>query len=288
MWKLYLMLFVSAILCSAESLPELGFHAPGSVMLPNEKKIVTLTPAGETFHWTILDWKGKALTNGTARGEFSLPETLLPGYYSLEISSAGKILRKNFGILPSAAISGSPEMPYCIDFASAIGTVSRYDPNDLRRSLEFFADLCAKAGIRFVRERLWWSASAEKTECTTGGIRSLLPLNCLLSGESGFPAPSIMRRNMNGNGEELCRIVRFPSTDSARRLRRNSGIRFMFGSSGMSRNSTALNFPGMPSGTSPRCSRHLYREPGVSIPHCGSLPAASPLSGKIRPISNAS
>ncbi len=184
MWKLYLMLFVSAILCSAESLPELRFHAPGSVMLPNEKKIVTLTPAGETFHWTILDWKGKALTNGTARGEFSLPETLLPGYYSLEISSAGKILRKNFGILPSAAISGSPEMPYCIDFASAIGTVSRYDPNDLRRSLEFFADLCAKAGIRFVRERLWWSASAEKNGVYHWG--HTLPLAAELFAERGI------------------------------------------------------------------------------------------------------
>ena len=161
MWKLYPVLFVSAMLCSAESLPELRFHAPGSVMLPGEKIVATLTPGGRTFHWSILDWQGKTLRNGTARGEFSLPETLLPGYYSLEISSAGKTLRKNFGILPSGKISGSPEMPYCVDFASAIGTVPRYDPNDLRRSLKFFADLCAKAGIRMVRERFWWSASAE-------------------------------------------------------------------------------------------------------------------------------
>ena len=66
MWKLYPVLFVSAMLCSAESLPELRFHAPGSVMLPGEKIVATLTPGGRTFHWSILDWQGKTLRNGTA------------------------------------------------------------------------------------------------------------------------------------------------------------------------------------------------------------------------------
>lgn len=130
-------------------------------MLPGERKIATLTPGERTVHWTLFDWKGKALRNGTARGEFSLSETLPPGYYSLEISSAGKMLRKNFGILPSAKITGSPEMPYCLDFASAINTVLHRNPRNKRASLEFFADLCAKAGIRMVRERSWWGFSPQ-------------------------------------------------------------------------------------------------------------------------------
>ena len=184
MWRLYLILLVSAMLCSAESLPELRFQAPGSVMLPGENMIVTATPGEETFHWTILDWKGKSHGNGSARGKFSLPATLPPGYYSLEISLTGKTLRKNFGILPSAEIAGSPEMPYCVDFASAIATVPRYDPKDLRRSLKFFADLCAKAGIRFVRERFWWGASPQAPgEYHWGDI---LPLSAELFAERGI------------------------------------------------------------------------------------------------------
>ncbi|UKI30765.1 MAG: hypothetical protein L6W00_23185 [Lentisphaeria bacterium] len=100
-------------------------------------------------------------------------------------------------------------MPYCVDFASAIGTVPRYDPNDLRRSLKFFADLCAKAGIRMVRERFWWSASAENPGEYHWGAHFRLPRNCLPNGESKFPAPFITRRNMNANGGEFAEFSAF-------------------------------------------------------------------------------
>lgn len=152
---LIILLFI-CIFCVAEKIPQLMISASGSVIDPGEKIQILERSSCGNFSWSLRDWEGKIVQTGNASGDFFLTDPLVPGYYIIEAENQFGKDRKTFGILPSGNILGTKEMPYSIDVATTISTVSQYAKGDLKRSLDFFAELCRRAGVRFVRDRAWW------------------------------------------------------------------------------------------------------------------------------------
>ena len=139
-------LFLSACLSAAQmdrQIPAPLPNHPGNIFLAGEDVNVPLT--GEK-NWTAIDYDGNIVVQGKVKNGRAALGKLPPGYYELHVDGAR---RTTIGVLAPLVAPTPQSSPISIDAAMAWFYNKSEQPE--------VANLCALAGINWVRDRLSWN-----------------------------------------------------------------------------------------------------------------------------------
>lgn len=151
--------------------------AEGHVVAPGRRPKLTVVLSGAPadaalrVSWKLLDFDRAQVQGGAGQrdglhvGEhqFILP-ILGPGYYTLEVKAEGRGLAParrevSLAVVPELPAPPPADSPICLD----AGMSWSYPPQQSRDRLELACKLVERAGIRQLRDRLWWG-EAERQE----------------------------------------------------------------------------------------------------------------------------
>jgi hypothetical protein len=121
---------------------------PGNIFLSGEDVVITL-PAGQGETWRATDYEGKLVAEGRVEGGPGKLGRLPVGYYEVVRKDGTNFHRVTLGVLEPLAAPTPENSPIAIDVAMAW-----FFPKE---RMSEPANLCALAGINWVRDRLLWS-----------------------------------------------------------------------------------------------------------------------------------
>ena len=139
--------------------------APGTVFTEQEPLKFTLRDGFQVpCEYVVRDWQGKEVANGTwpdeGRGELNL-DALPLGYYTLTLDSPAMDFDgvRGFGIVVDpGARKRNPESFFAMDTAQSwLGRAGAENTRHPYNGFETISELCRRAGLEIVRERLSWS-----------------------------------------------------------------------------------------------------------------------------------
>lgn len=119
---------------------------PGNVFLAGEEVTVSM-PSGGSSTWTAVDYEDGVVTQGEGRVRLG---TLPVGYYEVRVGTN----RVSVGVLAPLKAAPAPDSPLGVDAAMAWF----YKPARMPEA----ANLCALAGMNWVRDRLSWAEMEPK------------------------------------------------------------------------------------------------------------------------------
>jgi hypothetical protein len=123
---------------------------PGNVFLQGEQIVVSLPQPEHSGEWRLLDYESNIVSHGTATGNKAVLGKLFVGYYELQCLQDGRFEKPavTIGVLAPLAAPTPRTSPIGVD----VGTAWHYSGKEQ----ESAANLCALAGINWVRDRLSW------------------------------------------------------------------------------------------------------------------------------------
>jgi hypothetical protein len=132
---------------AGRQIPRTAPSHPGNIFLTGEEVVVPVASSPGT-PWHLVDYQGTELGSGTASDGKARLGTLPTGYYELVPDGTQSTNRISIGVLERLGSPTPTTSPIGIDVATAWF----YPP----QRMATVANLCALAGINWVRDRLSW------------------------------------------------------------------------------------------------------------------------------------